>query len=160
MNKTLLFNNPIETGLRSLVILHEAYPESLDLQKLLYFDYMVVHSGDLPSAPESLHPSVPNRSGELLVRRNTIEQGLEFYMRKQLIKKIFNERGIEYTIEDNATIFLDMLEETYYLELREKVKWVIETYKNWEISQLEQFIKTNLDKWGGEFIYCTLEGVE
>ena len=73
------FNSPLETGIRSLAILVAAYPESLDLQRLLEMDYLVVHSGDA-DGPESLHAPLPLRAGELLVRRGLIETGLLLMM--------------------------------------------------------------------------------
>lgn len=41
------FNSPLETGVRSLTILEAAFPLSFDLQRLVEFDYVVVHSGDV-----------------------------------------------------------------------------------------------------------------
>lgn len=156
-NKMNVFNNPIETGLRSLIILDSAYPNSLDLQKLIYFDYMTVHTGDLPSAPQSIHPSTPNRSGELLVRRKLIEDGVNYFVRKNFVDKVFNQNGIEYRLNDQATIFLEMLEEHYVTDLQDRAKWVLDTYLEWTSIELEKYIKNNLDKWGGEFMYCALE---
>lgn len=69
------FNSPLETGLRSVAILAEACPDEFDLQRLLYLDYLVVHSSDA-DGPTSLHPNTPLRNGELLVRRGLIERGL------------------------------------------------------------------------------------
>jgi len=158
-NKIYVFNNAIETGLRSLVILDSAYPKSLDLQKLIYFDYMTVHTGDLPSSPQSIHPSTPNRSGELLVRRKLIEDGINYFVRKNFIDKVFNQNGIEYKLNDQATMFLEMLEEKYILNLRDRAKWVVSIYQDWSSSKLEKYIKENLDKWGGEFMYYTAEDI-
>ena len=62
------FNSPLETGVRALTVLAESAPAALDLQRLVYFDYLVVHSADA-GGPRSLHPNTPLRNGELLVRR-------------------------------------------------------------------------------------------
>ena len=35
------FNSPMETGVRSLAILHAAYPAAFDLQRLVEMDYLV-----------------------------------------------------------------------------------------------------------------------
>src|SRR3979411_2027900 len=69
------FNSALETGVRALAVLAEASPRALDLQELVYFDYLIVHSGDA-GGPTSLHPNTPLRNGELLVRRTIIEQGV------------------------------------------------------------------------------------
>ena len=70
------FNGPVEIGLRTLVILCEAYPEPMSLQRLILFDYLIVHSDDLPDGPAGLHPQTPHRSGELLIRRNLLQDGI------------------------------------------------------------------------------------
>ena len=66
----LTFNSPIETGVRALILLSEAYPQGFDLQRILEYDYMMVHTGDFENGPPSIHPALPLRSGELLVRRS------------------------------------------------------------------------------------------
>lgn len=48
------FNSALETGLRSVAILAEACPDEFDLERLLYFNDLVVHSSDA-DGPESLH---------------------------------------------------------------------------------------------------------
>ena len=56
------FNSPIETGVRALILLAESYPDQLDLQRILEFDYIMVHTGDV-DGPPSIHPALPLRSG-------------------------------------------------------------------------------------------------
>src|SRR5260370_20026328 len=89
----IAFNNPLESALRSLVLLVEAHPSGCDLQKLVYFDYLLVHSADA-GGPESLHPATPNRSGELLVRRGLLNAGLMLLLGRGLAQRQFGERGI------------------------------------------------------------------
>ena len=73
------FNSPLETGVRTLALLVAAYPRSRDLHRLVQYDYLTVHSADA-AGPPSLHPPLPLRSGELLVRRGIIERGLLLMM--------------------------------------------------------------------------------
>lgn len=153
MNKEYAFNNPIETGLRSLIILSASYPKSLDLQQLIYYDYLTVHTGDIEGGPNSIHPAVPNRTGELLVRRKIIEQGLKLFVNKKFIEKVFTQNGIEYQLSDNSNMFLDMLDEEYTITLRDKANWVINKFLDWNSVELKKFIEINIDNWGGEFIY-------
>ncbi|MCE0451400.1 ABC-three component system middle component 2 [Brevibacillus sp. AF8] len=73
------FNSPFEVGLRTLIILAVNSPISLDLQRLIYYDYLILHSKDVgvENCPPSLHPDIPNRSGGLIVRRKAMQLGLE-----------------------------------------------------------------------------------
>ena len=57
------FNSPIETGIRALILLAASYTEQLDLQRILEFEYMMVHTEDV-EGPPSIHPALPLRSGE------------------------------------------------------------------------------------------------
>ena len=82
MPEVQTFNSPIETGVRALILLAESYPDQLDLQRLLEFDYILVHTTDV-DGPPSIHPALPLRSGELLVRRHLIERGLMLMMSRR-----------------------------------------------------------------------------
>src|SRR5271166_4773579 len=89
------FNSALETGVRALTVLAEAAPAAFDLQTLVYFDYLVVHSADA-DGPVSLHPNTPLRNGELLVRRAVIERGVLLMVGRGLIERRMEIRGISY----------------------------------------------------------------
>ena len=71
-----LFNSSLETGVRSAVILDATFPRAFDLSQLTWLDHLVVHTADI-GGPDSLHPDIPQRTGELLVRRRLVEDRLE-----------------------------------------------------------------------------------
>jgi hypothetical protein len=68
-----LFNTPLECGFRLAIIL-DAVSGEPDLQRLVSYDYLLVHSGDVEGGPASLHPAVPFRGTELLVKRELVRQ--------------------------------------------------------------------------------------
>src|SRR5579862_5090182 len=80
-----IFNTPLECGLRCAALLLATYPSTCDLQRLVQYEYLLVHSGDVRQGPPSLHPAAPHRSGELLVRRALIERGILFMMSRQVV---------------------------------------------------------------------------
>ncbi len=157
MNKIYLFNNNIETGLRALIILHSAYPQAIDIQRIMYYDYLTIHSGDVENGPPSIHPAIPNRSGEILVRRKIIEEGINSFVKRGLIEKVFSKDGIDFCASDNASIFLDILEEEYTTLLKHRASWVVENFSQFSNKKLNTYMKNNLDNWGGEFMYCSSE---
>jgi len=157
MSKIYLFNNNIETGLRALIILYSTYPQAIDIQRIMYYDYLTIHSGDVDDGPPSLHPATPNRSGEILVRRKIIEEGINSFVKRGLIEKIFSTDGIDFCAGDSASIFLDILEEEYTNQLKHRATWVVEKFSKFSSEQLNTYMKDNLDSWGGEFMYCTSE---
>jgi len=71
-----LFNSHLETGTRALIILDAAYPRTMDLTRLTWFDHLVVHTEDI-GGPQSLHPPLSSRTGELLVMRTKYSLALK-----------------------------------------------------------------------------------
>jgi hypothetical protein len=145
------FNGPIEIGLRALTVLSEAFPTAFSLQRLIIFDYLLVHSDDLPNGPAGLHPKTPNRSGELLIRRKVLEEGLRLYQSRGLIESKFTETGIFYIATDYSAAFLDSLCVQYSALLRERATWVVEKFKEITDATLEQIVRARVNEWGAEF---------
>lgn len=154
------FNSPLECGLRSLVLLAAASPSACDLQRLIFYDYLLVHSGDVLGGPESIHPNTPLHSGEALVRRHWIERGLLLMVSRELANRTLSELGIQYQASPLASAFLSYMEQPYTKKLRERAEWVIETFSDYSDQALAGFFKANLDRWGGEFIREELEEEE
>ena len=92
------FNSTLETGIRALVVLDAMYPRRCDLMEMTWLDHLVVHTGDLDGddVPESLHPDLPNRVGELLVRRPLVERSLRLMQQVHLIEVFDTEAGVEF----------------------------------------------------------------
>ena len=145
-----VFNSALETGIRSLVILAANFPGTLDLQRLVDFDYLAIHSGDV-DGPESLHPPLPMREGELLVRRKIIESGLSLMMSRGLITRIAGAEGIVYQASDYAKPFVDSLATPYMRSLMERASWVVATFGNMDTSELHNLINSFFDKWTTQF---------
>ena len=49
------FNGPLEAGMRAVAILAAAYPQTYDLQRLVAFDYLLVHTGDIGGPRAYIH---------------------------------------------------------------------------------------------------------
>jgi len=145
-----LFNCPLETGVRAVVILNAAYPKSFDLSQLTWLDHLVVHTKDI-GGPKSLHPDVPHRSGELLVRRPLIEEGLTLMRRLHLVNILANERGIVYQASDEAFSFVELIRSKYASELKERSEWLSKNVCNLDEKQMENLITKKLGRWNLEF---------
>lgn len=150
MTHALLFNSPLETGVRALVVLDAVYPKSLDLTTLTWFDHLVVHTGDI-GGPNSLHPNVPQRSGEMLVRRRLIEDSLTLMRRLHLIMADLNKNGISYQASDEAYPFVELLRSNYATELKNRAKWLAENIANLSEEALNNLITKKLGRWDIEF---------
>jgi hypothetical protein len=144
------FNSPIETGIRALILLAESYPQQLDLQRILEFDYIMVHTGDV-DGPPSIHPAVPLRSGELLVRRQLIERGLLLMISRGLVRRHAAPNGFTYQAEDDAGPFLDALIAEYLDELKDRAMWVVDRFSDMNDHDIRVMLSRVYDQWSREF---------
>jgi hypothetical protein len=146
-----LFNGALETGVRALIILNAAYPISCDLTKLTWLDYLVVHTGDINGGPDSLHPNLPQRGGEILVRRRLIEEGLMMMRRLHLIATIPHESGMTYRATDEAYPLVELMKTGYSMKLKNRAKWLVENVCVYPDKSIQKLIESKLGAWNVEF---------
>jgi hypothetical protein len=150
------FNTPIESGLRLLFALNQADGRSFDLQRLVSYDYLLVHSGDVEGGPASLHPAVPFRGGELLVKRELVRAGLDAMSAKELLEKRFEPTGIFYRATALTDAFLKLLLSPYASALRTRADWVVTRFADYSDTELEDYMTANVGRWGAEFERLTI----
>ena len=144
------FNTPLETGLRSVAILVATFPRAFDLQRLVAFDHLVVHTGDL-GGPESLHPELPMRSAEMLVRRGLVERGLLLMLSRGLVDRVVDNAGLSYRAGDFAETFLASLLSPYLIALRERAAWVAEKFADLGEDEFKLVTGKFFDQWIDQF---------
>lgn len=148
--KPVTFNSSLEAGIRVVAILGAAYPQSYDLQRLVAFDYLLVHTADV-GGPDNLHPSVPMHSAELLVRRKLVEQSLLLMMTRDLVEREVTSEGIRYVAGENATTFLSSVSSLYLIALKERASWLIEALGSHSEEEFKNVMRRFFDKWVEEF---------
>jgi hypothetical protein len=146
-----IFNSPLETGIRSVCILAADESMEYDLQQLLAFDYLVVHTGDIANAPPSLHPNALQRNGELLIRRSLVERGLLLMESKRLVEKIVSVNGFYYSATELAAVFIDSLTNEYVSDLYERSQWAVSKYNDFGDGFFSKIFNTAFDRWAQEF---------
>lgn len=147
------FNSTLETGIRALVVLEAFYPRRCDLIEMTWLDHLVVHTGDLDGldVPESLHPDLPNRAGELLVRRQLVERSLRMMQQMHLVDVFETECGIEFCAGDEAPSYLNLLNAPYSLALKLRAKWMADRFAGMETSEMGALIESRIGRWTAEF---------
>jgi len=145
------FNSPLECGLRLLFVLDAAGGRPCDLQRLIAYDYLLVHSGDVDDGPVSLHPAVPHRGGEMLVKRDLLAAGLEKMFSKELLEKRLDQEGISYCGTELTSAFISLLSSAYADDLKARARWVVHRFGAIPDRELSNFMEQNIGRWGAEF---------
>ncbi len=148
--KPATFNGPLEAGIRAVSLLGAAYPQSYDLQRLVAFDYLLVHTADV-GGPESLHPPTPMHSAELLVRRKLVEQALLLMMTRDLVQREVTPEGIMYSAGENAETFLVSVTSSYLQALKERAAWLVSALGSHTDQDFKAVMRRFFDDWVEEF---------
>lgn len=146
------FNGPVEIGLRALAVLNDIFPDAYSLQRLVIFDYLIVHSDDIPGGPAGLHPQTPHRGGELLVRRSVLQEGLMLYQSRGLVEQHYEKSGVFFAATERSAAFLDVLGTQYLLALRKRAQWLVENFGPISDADLEKMVREHIGEWGAEFV--------
>ena len=143
-------NSPFEVGVRVLMILVEAFPAHLDISRLVLLDHGLLHSADL-NGPESLHPPIPIRVGELGVKRQHIERGLRVMIRTGLADMSAEDSGIEFRATESSESFLKLLESDYARALHDRARWVVKEFGAVDDACLRERMREISSLWSEEF---------
>lgn len=147
------FNSTLETGIRALVVLEAFYPRRCDLLEMTWLDHLVVHTGDLEGhdVPESLHPDLPNRAGELLVRRQLVEKSLRLMQQVHLVDVFETEDGIAYGASEDSPSYLELLQAPYSVALKERAKWMADQFADMQAAEMRALIENRIGRWTADF---------
>ncbi|WDM21262.1 ABC-three component system middle component 2 [Paenibacillus polymyxa] len=155
-DEILLFNSNLEIALRILVLLSQDSNNTYDLDRLVIFDYFIIHANDVDSEQMNLHPSLPLRSSEIIIKRKLISEGLDLLVSRGLIGIVYKDSGVYYCSNTLTKVFVELLKSDYFIILKKLSTWVAETYGSIETSELNSIVNKNIQQWGGEFEFESL----
>lgn len=145
-----LFNSPLETGVRSVILLDVAQPRTFDLTHLTWLDHLVVHTADI-GGPTSLHPDIPQREGELIVRRRNVEDGLRLMRRLHLVITNYAADGISFSVTEEGAQFVQLVRSDYGRELKGRAEWLMDYISHINTAEFIEMISEKIGRWSIEF---------
>lgn len=140
------FNTPLEAGFRTLFVLEAIGRKALDSHRLVIYDYLLVHSGDV-GGPPSLHAPAPAQTGELLVRRRLVQRGLDLMRSRELIERRYSSTGIRYAITKAGRHVAQHFDSTYAEQLRASSSWVASEWSRATDLQLQSALRAHTAEW-------------
>jgi hypothetical protein len=127
-------------------------PKSCNIQRLIYYDYFLIHAFDLDIQYSSIHPDNPYRSGEIAIKRELLFNGLKLLCKKKLVEVEFSKNGIYYIASDLANQFLIYFKSPYFLKLEKMSYYIIQFFDSYSDSKLTTFVDSKIRGWGTEFV--------
>ena len=145
-------NSPLELGLRTLVVLTAAFPRTFDLDRLVLLDYCLLHSADL-EGPPSVLPAVPNRSGELGLKRTVLDHGVQLMARAGMVDLVTTAEGMTYRAGEAAAPFLRLLDSPLLGALEEVATWAVDEFGDLNTDQVRDRLRAVSEGWATEFAW-------
>ncbi len=149
-NKIKIFNSPEEVGVRILFIL-SICDKRMSSQRIMYYDYFILHLNDIDSIYDSLHPDNPNHSSEIAVKRDIINRSLQLMISKGLLDIKYTKTGIYYQKNNITDAFLQMFKNGYVDKLRQNISIVSGRFEKNSDGQIYRYIDKSIGSWSGEF---------
>lgn len=146
------FNTRVEIGLRMMFLLNNLKPSKLDLDKLNYFDYLLLYLNDETLQIDSLHPEYPMMMIELFSKEELIKKALLYMGSKALISIECEENGIVYFANANTNWFLNGLPNNEYSQLLiERIDIIKKKFGDYSTEELKELIRKEIDKRENKF---------
>lgn len=98
-----------------------------------------------------MHPSNPNHSTEIIIKRYTIENAVNFLIGKGLIKPQYSSQGIKYQNTNLGNRIVDMFDNEYTKKYQYYVKEVDKIFSKMNEDKIRDYVNRNIGKWIGEF---------
>lgn len=141
-----IYNSKQEIGCRILLIL-VCTQKKMQAETISVYDYFSIHINDiLPDRP-CLHPSNPNHSSELVVRRLMIREALSFLVSKGLVQIEWSEFGIRYYADKFSEDISKLLDCNYSKKYVEYVICVDGFFEQKTEYEINKFAETNIGNW-------------
>lgn len=145
-----IYNTNSEIGCRILLLLG-IVKEPYSAERLGYYDYFSLHLNDLIDGHEGLHPSNPNHSSEIVIKRRTIKNAITYLISKGLLTVVYSSSGFKYKNTDLADRLIEMLDNSYSLKYKRDVIEVDKIFRYMKDDDITKYVANNIGKWVGQF---------
>jgi hypothetical protein len=153
-----VFNTPLEAGLRALFLLVSSGRRALDIDRIMHFDYILVHTTDF-GGPPSLHPPSPSRGSQAIVRRALLQDGLELMRSRELIERKYAATGIRYRATDVGRHVANQFSSGYGTDLLNRAAWVAQTMGDLASREVRQAVVDRVNHLERELVDDLRPGV-
>ena len=141
-----IYNSKQEMGCRILLIL-VCTKKKMQVETLSVYDYFSVHIDDIFSNMSCLHPSNPNHSSELVVRKLVIREALAFLVSKGLVQIELSEFGIHYYADKFSEDISRLLDCNYSRRYVEYVRCVDNFFGRKTEYEINKYAENNIGNW-------------
>jgi hypothetical protein len=139
-----VFNSKIELATRASFILTCFSERSLDLDRLVFFDYVLLYAKEF-GGPIDIHTDLPNKVAEIIRRRELFPAALKLFISKGLLSSEVNGEGIFFKASEATPQYVSCLKSEYFKNLWTNLLWLEENF-DWVDKQRLGYIHRLFEK--------------
>ncbi len=154
-----ILNGTLEVALRLLAILTTC-KTAMTVERLSIYSYFALYLSDYKSEGKSIHPEIPYRNSSFINSNDVIMQALEMLLTKGLAECDMTAASLKFKATELGEALYRQIEGEYKETLVGNIKETHRLMKGKSDRYLNNYIYSNLAKWGSEFEYeSVLKGI-
>lgn len=154
-----ILNGTLEVALRLLAILTTC-KTTMTVERLSIYSYFALYLSDYKSEGESIHPEIPYRNSSFINSNDVIMQALEMLLTKGLAECDMTAASLKFMATALGEALYSQIDSEYKETLVNNIKETHRLMKGKTDRYLNNYIYSNLAKWGSEFEYeSVLKGI-
>ena len=120
-----LFNSPLETALRILLLLESEARNDFSINMIAAMDFTALYGKSFNLSDENLHGDNLFKFSEFATRKELASEGIKFLVQKGLVDVKANKQGFIYVISSAGKDFSQKLDTKYAQDYRKQVQLAI-----------------------------------
>ena len=148
-----LYNSQIEMSIRIAKILMGFNPTGLSIEKIICVDFIVLNLKDFLPAQDSLHPAIPRRDTQLAITRKTFTDSLDLMKKYKIVKEIFTEDGIIFSVTNKTFSFTNAIQNEYILKMEKNIQITKEYYGSLNFGEMKKLVASKFGRLDMESHY-------
>ena len=148
-NTDLIYNTPQEIAIRLLVVLLVS-KNKLSKDRLIFFDFLTIHTSTFSDTNKSIHPDNPYFGLEFFSKNTNTEKAVHLLVHKKLINSFHDEGGYYFEINNMGKYILSLINGPYKNQVVIHAGKVIEEFSSLTDQDIRKYFDLNLIKWSAE----------
>ena len=147
-----ILNGNLEVALRLLAILTTC-KTAMTVERLSVYSYFTLYLSDYKSDEDSIHPAIPYRNSSYINSNDVIMQALEMLLSRGLVECDVTKASLKLRSTELGITLYGQIEGGYKEKLVTSIEEAHRLMKGKSDRYLNNYIYSNLAKWGSEFEY-------
>ena len=147
-----ILNGNFEVALRLLAILTTC-KTAMTVERLSVYSYFTLYLSDYKSDEDSIHPQIPYRNSSFINSNDVIMQALEMLLMRGLVECDVTNASLKFKSTELGVALYGQIDGEYKKKLVASIEEAHRLMKGKSDRYLNNYIYSNLAKWGSEFEY-------